>query len=299
MNESAPLIGLVTCEAARPLDEDHAPLAAALERAGCRVEAPAWDDPAVDWSRYSLALLRATWNYMDRLEAFLRWAKQTAAATQLRNPHEIVQWNTDKRYLAELEEQGVAIIPSTFAAPGEDIVIPDAPEVVVKPSVGGGSRGARRFRASDGAAMREHAASLQAAGLTALVQPYLKDVDANGETALMYFDGEFSHAIRKGPLLGLDGSDVSGLFAPEDIRPRAAAPDERELAERAIAAIPGGAPLYARVDVVRDARGTPRVLELELTEPSLFFAHAAGSADRFAAAIRRAWRKSAVAPSST
>jgi O-ureido-D-serine cyclo-ligase len=43
--------------------------------------------------------------------------------------------------------------------------------------------------------------------------------------------------------------------------------------------------LYARVDLIHDDDGAPRVLELELTEPSLFFGHAPGSADRFARVI--------------
>jgi O-ureido-D-serine cyclo-ligase len=42
---------------------------------------------------------------------------------------------------------------------------------------------------------------------------------------------------------------------------------------------------YARVDLIRSDDGHPRLLELELTEPSLFFAQAPGSADRFAASL--------------
>ena len=52
-----------------------------------------------------------------------------------------------------------------------------------------------------------------------------------------------------------------------------------------MSAIPFDTPLYARVDLIRDADAAPRVLELELTEPSLFFTHAAGSAERFATLV--------------
>ena len=278
-------IALVTTTAARDLDEDLPPLAAALTARGFAVETPSWDDASVEWSRFALALLRSTWDYTERLDEFLDWARATARRTRLLNPTELIAWNTDKRYLATLERSGVPIIPSAFFAPGEPARLPDSGEFVVKPSVGAGSRGAKRFGATDRDAALAHTRALQAAGFMALVQPYLASVDANGETALLYFDGQFSHAVRKGPLLTLGGSEVEGLFAPETITPRVAQPDELEVGRRAVAAIPGGAPLYARVDLIRDEVGMPRVLELELTEPSMFFMQASGSAERFAAAI--------------
>jgi hypothetical protein len=127
------------------------------------------------------------------------------------------------------------------------------------------------------------------AGRSVLLQPYLDSVDRDGETALIFFAGQFSHAIRKGPLLppGRAGSPAIGLFAPEKITARVPGADEMEVADRVLSAIPFEAPLYARVDLIRDAAGVPVLLELELTEPSLFFAQAAGSVERFAAAALR------------
>jgi O-ureido-D-serine cyclo-ligase len=128
-----------------------------------------------------------------------------------------------------------------------------------------------------------HVARLIEAGRSALLQPYLDRVDAHGETALIHFDGTFSHAIRKGPLLLRGEGPTDALFAPEHITSRTPDAVERELAARALAAIPFAGPLaYARVDLIHDADGAPRLLELELAEPSLFFAHGAGSARRFA-----------------
>jgi O-ureido-D-serine cyclo-ligase len=122
-----------------------------------------------------------------------------------------------------------------------------------------------------------------------MLQPYLSSVDEHGETALMFFAGEFSHAIRKGPLLRRGDGPTDALFAAEDITPRAPGEAERALATATLAAVqhllPGDPLLYARVDLIHDADGSPRLLELELAEPSLFFAHAPGSAARFAAAV--------------
>jgi O-ureido-D-serine cyclo-ligase len=121
-----------------------------------------------------------------------------------------------------------------------------------------------------------------------LLQPYLARVDEHGETALLFFDGEFSHAIRKGPLLKRNEGPTASLYAEESITPRVPSADEMDVAQRALAAIPFAQPLlYARVDLIRDDDGAPRLLELELVEPSVFLEHADGAATRFAAAILR------------
>lgn len=160
-------------------------------------------------------------------------------------------------------------------------------ELVVKPAVGAGSRDAQRHKRSSLDAAVAHAQRLLDAGRSVLIQPYLGRVDEDGETALMFFEGQFSHAIRKGPLLPPGGAATSGLFAAETISPRVPGEDEMALARKVVSAVPFGTPLYARVDLIRDDSGAPCVLELEMAEPSLFFAHAAESADRFAAAVLR------------
>ncbi|MGH8090233.1 MAG: hypothetical protein ACREO6_02145, partial [Rudaea sp.] len=152
------------------------------------------------------------------------------------------------------------------------------------------SRDAQRYHASERDAPAAHVRRLLDAGRSVLLQPYLDRVDAHGETALIFFDGKFSHAIRKGPLLRRGEGPTRALFAAEHITPRQPSAAELALAERTLAAIPFGTLLYARVDLLHtdqgsDKDGSPCVLELELTEPSLFFAHAAGSAARCARAI--------------
>jgi hypothetical protein len=132
-----------------------------------------------------------------------------------------------------------------------------------------------------------HAGRLLDANRSVLLQPYLARVDRDGETALMFFEGRFSHAIRKGPLLPPGGTATAGLFAAETITPRVPGADEMRLAQDVLTAVPFGIPLYARIDLIRNDSGAPCVLELELTEPSLFFAQAAGSAQEFTAAVLR------------
>ena len=296
-------VALVTSREALALDEDMEPLASALAQRGARVSRPRWDDADVDWSQFDLALLRSTWDYVERIDEFLEWVERCALQTRLANPPGIVRWNTDKHYLADLARAGVPVVPTRFVeasgdaaaelaaflAAGTDALSVGRPvgfaEFVVKPSVGAGSRDTTRYRREDASRALAHLRRLLAAGRSAMLQPYLGHVDEHGETAVIYLGGRYSHAIRKAPLLRLDGPPVTGLFAPERIEAREPAAAERELAAAVFEAIPFAAPLYARIDLIPDQAGTPVVLELELTEPSLFFAHAPGSAARLAAAI--------------
>jgi len=280
-------IALVSATQALALDEDLAPLAAALAARGAEVSAVPWDAPDIDWSSYRLALLRSTWDYTDRIGEFLAWCERADAATTLLNPLPVVRWNTDKHYLAALAEAGVDVVPGVFLEPGDSPErMPDYHEFVVKPAIGAGSRDAQRYVSGERAAALGHARRLLDQGRSVLVQPYLDSVDTHGETALMFFNGRYSHAIRKGPLLRRGEGPTQGLFAPERITPREPSAAERALAERTLAAIPFAGPqLYARVDLIHDGGGRPRVLELELVEPSLFFTYAEGTAERFAGEV--------------
>lgn len=281
-------IALATAISAFALDEDLAPLREACAEAGIQTQALAWDDPTVGWSRFDAVLLRSTWDYTERLPEFLAWCDRVAAQTRLWNPAAVVRWNTDKRYLGELARRGVPVIESHFLAPGDDAAaLPDLDEFVVKPTVGAGSRDAQRYQRGERAAAIAHAQRLLDQDRHVLVQPYLRSVDEQGETALLYFGGQFSHAIRKGPLLKRGQGPAAALPAPEKIQSRTPSAAEHEVAAKVLAALPFETPLYARVDLLPSPEG-PQLLELELTEPSVFLPYGPGAADRFVAALERA-----------
>ncbi|HEX5353180.1 MAG TPA: hypothetical protein VFW60_03795 [Rhodanobacteraceae bacterium] len=301
-----PRIALVTARAARGTDPDMPPLSAALREANAEACEVDWDDATVAWSRFDLALLRSSWDYCERLPEFLAWAELVSRQTRLLNPLDVIRWNTDKHYLADLASSGVPVVPSRFIEPGDDAgaavdaalaAHPHTHDFVVKPAIGAGSRDAQRHARANRDAIVAHARRLLDARRSVLLQPYLEHVDDHGETALLFFDGAFSHAIRKGPLLTRDAEATTGLFAQETITPRDASPDELGVAQRALAAIPFDQPLlYARVDVIHDDDGSPRLLELELVEPSVFVDHAEGAAERFAEAILRRARARLTSP---
>jgi glutathione synthase/RimK-type ligase-like ATP-grasp enzyme len=286
-----PRVALATCSHFPDGDGDDAGIPAAI---GGDVSFVIWDDPEADWSSYDLVVVRSTWDYQGRRDAYLDWAR--GIGERLVNPVVVLEWNTDKRYLSELTGGGLPVVETAFVAPGEAFTAP-AGEYVVKPTVSAGSRDTARFGAAtedpdaDAARAAELVAAIHASGRTAMVQPYVASVDERGETALLFFDGAFSHAIHKGPLLARGSEPTKDVFAAEHIQPREATGAEREVGARVVAwateRLGVDVLTYARVDVVEDAAGAPMVLELELTEPSLFFAGEAARLSRFADAVLR------------
>lgn len=229
-------------------------------------------------------MLRSAWNYHERPGDFRAWAR---SVPRLVNPVAAVEWNTDKRYLRELTAAGVPVVPTAWIDPGDTWTPPAEGQVVVKPAVSAGGIDSGRYGPDERDLALAHVRRLTDAGRLVMVQPYLTAVDTAGETALMYIGGTFSHAIRKGALLTGPDTGVDGLYREEEITPRDPSAAERDTAERVLDAIPFARTdlLYARVDLIPDASGVPLLLELELTEPSLFLAQAPAAPARFAAAI--------------
>jgi len=293
-------IALVTAREALPLDEDLPPLVEAINATGAVAETPIWDDASVEWTRYTLAVLRSTWDYPERIDEFLDWAARCSMQTRLLNAPALVRWNVDKHYLLDLARVRVPVVPTRYVEPHADIAreldeflrggaaalhaghCGPFDEFVVKPAIGAASREVARYHRSERDTALAHVSRLVSQGRSAMLQPYLGRVDHRGETAVVYLGGQFSHAIRKGPLLRLGAGPVAGLSARERTTLREPDPAELEVAAAAYAAAPGSPPPYARIDLIHGDDGGPVVLELELAEPSLFLVYAAGSADKFA-----------------
>jgi hypothetical protein len=266
-----PRVVLAGCPRLPAGDGDDAGLVQALRRRGLHATWLSWDDPDVLGA--DVVILRAAWDYAERLDEFLAW---TTTVPHLLNAPPVVAWNADKRYLLDLARHGVATVPSTVFAPGTRVRLPSAGEVVVKPSTGAGSVGAQRF--TDRSAAQAYAAALQEQGRSVLVQPYDERVERAGETALVFLGGKASHAFTKAAILPPQGQQVeldpSGTYAVETLTP--AEPDF-EIWDVGFAALDAAARqlniaardfLYARADVIGGI-DDPRLLELELIEPSL------------------------------
>ncbi|MER7592290.1 hypothetical protein ABTW72_32570 [Micromonospora sp. NPDC127501] len=287
-----PRVALVTCSDLADLDPDDRLVLAPLAASGVAVQSVVWDDPDVDWSSYDLVVLRSPWDYALRRDEFVSWA---TTVPRLVNPADVVRWNTDKRYLAELSAAGVPTVPTSWIEPGEGWQLPaETGEYVLKPAVSAGSQDTGRYDLADPEhrdLAAAHVRRLSEAGRVTMVQPYLRAVDTEGETALLFLAGPdglaFSHAIRKGPMLSGPDLGPDGLYKTEEISASTARPEQLAVAEQTLATVPGGTRqlLYARVDLIPGPDGEPVLVELELTEPSLFIGYADGAPDRLATAI--------------
>lgn len=297
-----PPLALVTSAGSLPIDVDMPLLLAACQTVGLQAQVCDWEDPQVNWGRFEAAVLRSPWNYVDCVARLPGLVRPGGAA------HAVVQSAAGVALVAgqalsgDLAAAGVPVVPTEFVAPqvGEAASLavldafmarhPASGEVVIKPTVGAYSKDVRRFPRAAQAQAHHYLRSLQSRGAHVMLQPYLAAIDRDGETNLAFFDGHYSHAIRKGAMLMSDGT----VHVPtQDLRQaRQADAQEQAVARLALQAAARHLQLeqpllYARVDLIRDGSGQPRVLELELCEPSLNLPFADGSALRFAQAIAR------------
>ena len=194
----APLIGVATCATAPDLDEDGPLLLASLATAGAHACVGRWDDDDVPWGAFDTVLIRSTWDYPLRREAFLEWTRRCRRTA---NPRDVVAWNTDKRYLDDLSAAGVPTVPTVFVDPGAPVPAAAARwrEHVVKPAVSGSAADTGRFAGLDDPGAVALMADLHEQNRTVMVQPYLDGIDVDGEISLVFLGGQYSHAVRRAP----------------------------------------------------------------------------------------------------
>lgn len=280
-------IAFVTYRALPQLSEDDRLAVAELRQQGATVESAVWDSPLVDWQGYDAVVIRSTWDYTERAGDFEEWlAHLEHKGVPLWNPAPLVRWNMDKRYLLDLEDRGVATVPTLVIDRGSDVTLAEVAvetgweEMVFKPSVSASAARTARVRTGE-AASHETAFAALVASRDMLVQPFVPEIVSHGEWSLLFFGGEYSHAVRKRTGTGdfrvqreLGGSLKSDV-------PRAALIAQ---AESIVDHLPGQW-LFARVDAC-ERDGQLLLMELELIEPDLFLAYHPAAARRFASAVR-------------
>jgi glutathione synthase/RimK-type ligase-like ATP-grasp enzyme len=235
-------------------------------------------------------VIRSTWDYHRRYDEFMQWVRAVSAVSTMSNSVDVITWNTDKHYLAEVAAVGLPIVPTIFIEPGQDDWLSSAREllamgdVVVKPAISAGSNDTERHSNFDAA--QKHIAELLLAQRSVMLQPYMADVDVQSETGLVFINGKFSHAFAKGPLLAQAKNMSGGLYAEEEIGVRQPTAEQLLIGERAVKWLLSrfGKLLYARVDLLPTAHG-PVIIELELAEPSLYLLLHPDAATDFAHAL--------------
>jgi hypothetical protein len=281
----SPSVHLVTAAHLPDLAPDDQELLRALERLGVRTDVVVWDDAAVDWAAAPVTVVRSVFDYHLRREEFISWVDRVEPLTSLYNPPDIVRWNSHKSYLRRLSEEGFPTIPTEWVDRGSKVDLAAVlaakswPEAVVKPAVSASAHGTIKVAVGNHHEAQEHLDALTRHG-DALIQPYLYEFEARGETSVIWLDGERTHCVRRpsGMHTSLEDAHVGA--------PRDPSVDELWLAERTYEWIEP-APLYARIDLLETRDHGPLVLEIELVEPALYLRHSVALADKFAAAVQR------------
>lgn len=275
------------------MEDDDLPLARALEARGVSVVEAAWDDASFDWSSCDVALLRSPWDYYKRVDAFLAWLAGVEKKTRVLNPPDVVRWNAHKTYMVELALAGAHVTPTFVARRGvnEDLrsiaIGHGWSRVVLKPAVSADSWETIRVDLSrpDGLDQGRAYLDRHRAERDILIQPFIEAVDAidggRGERCLVFFGGEYSHAVTKNSCF------MGGRHTGEEGRAIAPADDEIEAARAVLRIARADRLPYARVDLARGGDLRPLLLELELFEPTLFFGCEPRAADRLADVLLR------------
>ena len=286
---AGPDVALVTYDARPAVTDDDRLLADALSARGVSVHAVPWSDPAARWSAFDAVVVRSPWDYFLRAGEFHRWLDQLERErARTHNDVRILRWNADKSYLRDMAARGIPVIPTRWLAAGSATSLVELrretgwSELVVKPTVSGGAH--RTWRASGDPQQADDARLARMLdGGAVMVQPFMGEIERDGEWSLVFFAGRYSHAVLKRPRTGDFRVQREHGGTLEAVEPSAAV---IEAAARTVAAIPfgEGPPLYARVDgcVVN---GELLLMELEVLEPELFLRCAAESPARLADAL--------------
>ena len=279
-----PRVAIATSSEYAELDADNRPLLALLGERGVTAVAVVWNCPAVNGEDFDLVVIRSTWDYTEHCDDFLRWV---SSLPNVLNQGSVVRWNADKRYLQDLAAAGLPVVPTSCLAPGDRINLPAGP-LIVKPAIGASAKDIAWYEPGQEDPVLQHIAELHATGQTAIIQPYLQRVVEDGEINLVFIGNEYSHAVRRGIILG--ASAVRGPASSEERQLCEATAEQRNLAKQVLSQVPGGSDrlLYARVDLLPSNDGRELVSEVELIEPCLFLAFAPGSAERLADRIQEA-----------
>ena len=270
----------------RQILEDDQLLQDALAARGLPSVRLSWDDPTADWSAFSAAVFRTTWDYFDRFDQFSAWFERVRNQTTLINPPDALSWNMHKGYLEELSEKGVPVVPLRMIPAGSGHSLSGLlremgwSEGVIKPAISGGARLTYRIRPENAAEVEERLRP-HLAREDFLLQPFMPDILSTGEDSLMVLNGIVTHAVRK--------VAKPGDYRVQDdhggsVHPHTATPDQTRLALHTLEAC-GFNLSYARVDMVAGPDGAPLLMELEIIEPELWLRLHPPSAEHFADAI--------------
>ncbi len=292
------VLAFATAAAVPGVTDDDMLLAQALEAEGTKVVPAVWDDPAVEWTRFAAVVIRSCWDYHLKHEQFLAWVHRLdTLGVRVFNPPALVRWNSEKTYLRDLAARGVAVAPTRWVGQGEQVSLGDVmgergwDAVVVKPAVSASAHETWRSGRTPAVGDEERFRRMTDRGRV-LVQPFLDEVQQEGEWSLLFYGGAYSHAVIKRPREGdfrvqreHGGQSESRVASSEAIAAASTALHAATgIASRSMTS-PASELLYARVDGCM-VNGAFTLMELELIEPDLYLRAHPDAPARLAGALQ-------------
>lgn len=274
-------VALISDSDSLSVDYDMPLITDAFKNTDVQADVVFWDESNPDWSMYDAVVLRSPWTYMEKIQPFIEFCQNVEKNSVLLNPVSVIEWNSNKSYLKQLEAQGIPIVPTEIIYSETEIHHAldriqncdwDVKEIVIKPTIGAYSFGVVRLSVEDIYKIRKHVTYLLELDKGVIIQPYLQTIEEHGETNMIYFNNTYSHAIKKEALLSQHGETKTPDMEYRKIKE--ASDEEKALAIRILnlaqSSLGLSEPLlYARLDFIEDKNGQPLLLELEITEPSL------------------------------
>lgn len=260
-------IGLLTCKAYPELQNDFVLLQDELKKQGHNVRPVIWNQMEVDWSNFKNLVFCSVWDYTKNYNLFHKWLSAREKQCNLINSAEIIRWNLNKSYLHHFEKQNIPVIPTVWIYEENQLTYLNFEwsDVIVKPSVGAGSSGMKKFESLRQIDKVKSHIQFLLEDCNVMIQPYLESADSYGETAMIYFDGKLSHTVKR-PLGGHKGTADERVATATHIEPTE---DQLEIGKKVIQCLPFK-PTYIRIDLLKDNNDKDVVLEVEMIEPSLF-----------------------------
>ncbi len=247
--------------------QDDAYLCERLKEAGCDADITVWDDERIDYSDYDLAIIRSCWDYDMRVEEFLDKMKQISQKTHLVNSYKLIENNSDKRYLKELQDRGIRIIPTIIAEQPKEIKIPSLwKKVVVKPTVSASGKDTYLCEGKEFEKIKEICEVLYQKNKIPMLQQYFSSVETFGEHSSVVIDGQITFTMKKIPAKDsfLVHQYLGGSYIPVET-----SQEEVEFVKDLLQKLKQK-PIYMRVDYLKGYEGRFYLLELEQIEPNLY-----------------------------
>ncbi len=263
------MILVATCDAFDHPTPSLDVLLKVIREKGVRAEHRTWrHTPVKDFAVADLVLPICFWDHHGALQHFLRWVDAVeAAGGRLINTPEILRWNFRKTYLLDVIQAGLPVPPTVYIEDIDTYQVESVMRaeswdtVVIKPVSGQDGHDIVKLSLEE----RVHWPDLYVPQQEALVQVFQPDIIEFGETTLTFFEGEFSHAVRRNLRAGewranrQFGAQVEAVTVSQEMINEAT---------RYLDVVPGH-PVYARVDGIVSPHGF-MLMELELIDPYLY-----------------------------